>query len=70
MIRTRRPQDTSVFDTNRDGDADTLVLSVDSVLAGPERGAAPVSKNVSDGQGGLRYMASSAKNRSAGHWSK
>ena len=47
--------DPSVFDTNRDGDADTLVLSVDSVLAGPQCGAAPVSKNVPDGQGGLRY---------------
>jgi hypothetical protein len=47
--------DPSVFDTDRDGEADTLVLSVDSVLAGRECGAAPVSKNVPDGQGGLRY---------------
>jgi hypothetical protein len=47
--------DPSVFDTDDDGAADTLVLSVDSVLAGPECGAAPVSKNVPDGEGGLRY---------------
>src|SRR5919112_2699613 len=37
--------DPSVFDRDRDGDADTLVLSVDSVLAGPDCGAAPVSKS-------------------------
>jgi hypothetical protein len=42
--------DPSVFDTDRDGDADTLVLSVDSVLAGPECGAAPVSKSATTGR--------------------
>ncbi len=47
--------DPSVFDRNGDGKADTLVLSVDSVLAGPNCGAAPVSKNVPDGEGGFRY---------------
>jgi hypothetical protein len=55
-VRCYGPQgDPSVMDADRDGDADTLVLSVDSVLAGPQCGAAPVSKNVSDGAGGLRY---------------
>ena len=55
-VRCYGPQaDPSVFDTDRDGEADTLVLSVDSVLAGPNCGAGPVSKNVSDGQGGFRY---------------
>ena len=35
-VRCYGPQgDPSVFDTDKDGDADTLVLSVDSVLAGP-----------------------------------
>lgn len=42
--------DPSVFDRDRDGDADTLVLSVDSVLAGPECGAAPVSKSATTGR--------------------
>ena len=55
-VRCYGPQaDPSVFDTDRDGEADTLVLSVDSVLSGPNCGAGPVSKNVSDGQGGFRY---------------
>jgi hypothetical protein len=55
-VRCYGPQgDPSVMDTDRDGDADTLVLSVDSVLAGPQCGAAPVSKNVPDGSGGLKY---------------
>ena len=36
--------DPSVFDRDGDGEADTLVLSVDSVLAGPECGAAPAVK--------------------------
>jgi LVIVD repeat len=36
--------DPSVFDTDRDGDADTLVLSVDSPLTGPECGAGLASK--------------------------
>src|SRR5688572_8167681 len=36
--------DPSVFDTNGDGKADTLVLSVDSVLTGPNCGAGPASK--------------------------
>ena len=57
-MRCYGPQgDPSVFDTDRDGDADTLVLSVDSVLSGPKCGAGPASKNVSDGQGGFRYPA-------------
>jgi hypothetical protein len=42
--------DPSVFDTDGDGDADTLVLSVDSVLAGPNCGAPPVSKNPTTGR--------------------
>ena len=42
--------DPSVFDRDRDGDADTLVLSVDSVLAGPQCGAAPVSKSATTGR--------------------
>jgi LVIVD repeat-containing protein len=41
--------DPSVFDRDRDGDADTLVLSVDSVLAGPDCGAAPVGKSAITG---------------------
>jgi hypothetical protein len=45
-MRCYGPQgDPSVFDRDRDGDADTLVLSVDSVLAGPDCGAAPVGKS-------------------------
>ncbi len=42
--------DPSVFDTDRDGNADILVLSVDSVLAGPNCGAGPVSKNTTTGR--------------------
>jgi len=42
--------DPSVFDRDRDGDADTLVLSVDSVLSGPNCGAAPVSKSADTGR--------------------
>ena len=42
--------DPSVFDRNGDRRADTLVLSVDSVLAGPECGAAPVSKSATTGR--------------------
>jgi hypothetical protein len=42
--------DPSVFDRDEDGNADTLVLSVDSVLAGPECGAAPVSKSSTTGR--------------------
>jgi hypothetical protein len=50
-MRCYGPQgDPSVMDTNGDGDADTLVLSVDSVLAGPECGAAPVSKSTTTGR--------------------
>jgi hypothetical protein len=50
-VRCYGPQgDPSVFDRDRDGDADTLVLSVDSVLAGPECGAAPVSKSTTTGR--------------------
>jgi hypothetical protein len=42
--------DPSVFDTDRDGEADTLVLSVDSVLAGPQCNAAPVGKSAETGR--------------------
>ncbi|MGH2968122.1 MAG: hypothetical protein ACRDK0_03510 [Solirubrobacteraceae bacterium] len=42
--------DPSVFDRDGDGDADTLVLSVDSVLAGPQCGAAPVGKSSATGR--------------------
>jgi hypothetical protein len=44
-VRCYGPQgDPSVFDTNGDRKADTLVLSVDSVLTGPDCGAAPATK--------------------------
>jgi LVIVD repeat len=44
-VRCYGPQaDPSVFDTDRDRRADTLVLSVDSVLTGPECGAGPAAK--------------------------
>jgi hypothetical protein len=36
--------DPSVFDRDDDGEADTLVLSVDSVLTGPQCGAGPAAK--------------------------
>ena len=50
-VRCYGPQgDPSVMDTNRDGDADTLVLSVDSVLTGPQCGAGPASKNTTTGR--------------------
>ena len=50
-VRCYGPQgDPSVFDTDRDGEADTLVLSVDSVLAGPQCGAGPVSKSATTGR--------------------
>jgi hypothetical protein len=50
-VRCYGPQgDPSVMDTNRDGDADTLVLSVDSVLTGPQCGAGPASKNAQTGK--------------------
>ncbi len=39
-----------MFDRDRDGRADTLVLSVDSVLAGPQCGAAPVGKDATTGR--------------------
>jgi hypothetical protein len=42
--------DPSVFDRDGDGDADTLVLSVDSVLAGPLCGAAPAVKSSTTGR--------------------
>src|ERR687894_2545495 len=41
--------DPSVFDRDGDGNADTLILSVDSVLAGPQCGAAPVGKSAITG---------------------
>jgi hypothetical protein len=50
-VRCYGPQgDPSVFDRDSNGRADTLVLSVDSVLAGPECGAAPVSKDAVTGR--------------------
>ncbi len=50
-VRCYGPQgDPSVFDTNGDGGADTLVLSVDSVLAGPACGAGPVTKDPATGR--------------------
>ena len=50
-MRCYGPQgDPSVMDTDRDGDADTLVLSVDSVLAGPKCGDGPVSKSATTGR--------------------
>ena len=50
-MRCYGPQgDPSVFDRDRDGNADTLVLSVDSVLAGPQCGAAPVGKSAATGR--------------------
>jgi LVIVD repeat len=50
-VRCYGPQgDPSVFDRDNDGKADTLVLSVDSVLAGPECGAGPVSKSTTTGK--------------------
>ncbi|HYI20409.1 MAG TPA: hypothetical protein VD836_16955 [Solirubrobacteraceae bacterium] len=42
--------DPSVFDTDDDGAADTLVLSVDSVLTGSECGAGPAGKDATTGQ--------------------
>ncbi len=42
--------DPSVFDRDKDGDADTLVLSVDSVLTGPQCGAGPAAKNAETGR--------------------
>ena len=50
-MRCFGPQgDPSVFDRDRDGNADTLVLSVDSVLAGPECGDGPVAKSAETGR--------------------
>ena len=42
--------DPSVFDRDGDGEADTLVLSVDSVLSGPQCGAGPVGKSALTGR--------------------
>jgi hypothetical protein len=42
--------DPSVFDRDGNGRADTLVLSVDSVLASPACGAGPVSKSAETGK--------------------
>jgi len=51
-MRCYGPQgDPSVFDRDGDGDADTLVLSVDSVLSGPQCGAGPQGKVDPDGTG-------------------
>ena len=50
-MRCYGPQgDPSVFDRDKNGRADTLVLSVDSVLASPECGAAPVTKDATTGR--------------------
>ena len=50
-VRCYGPQgDPSVFDRDGDGDADTLVLSVDSVLANSDCGAGPVSKSSTTGK--------------------
>lgn len=50
-VRCYGPQgDPSVFDRNGDGNADTLVLSVDSPLTGPQCGAAPASKSATTGK--------------------
>jgi hypothetical protein len=50
-VRCYGPQaDPSVFDRDGDGDADTLVLSVDSVLASPQCGAGPVGKSATTGR--------------------
>jgi hypothetical protein len=55
-MRCFGPQaDPSVFDRNRDGRADTLVLSVDSVLTGPGCDAGP-SPSTSTGWEGLRIF--------------
>jgi len=49
-MRCYGPQgDPSVFDRDGNGSADTLVLSVDSVLAGPNCGARPVGKDPATG---------------------
>ena len=49
-VRCYGPQaDPSVFDTDRNG-AGRRVLSVDSVLAGPNCGAGPVSENTTTGR--------------------
>ena len=50
-VRCYGPQgDPSVFDRDGDGNADTLVLSVDSPLAGPQCGAGPASKSATTGK--------------------
>ena len=50
-MRCYGPQgDPSVFDRDGDGDADTLVLSVDSVLTGPQCGAGPGRQGRGHGQ--------------------
>ena len=50
-VRCYGPQgDPSVFDRDGDGRADTLVLSVDSVLAGPQCGAGPVEQEPATGE--------------------
>jgi hypothetical protein len=50
-VRCYGPQgDPSVFDRHGDGNADTLVLSVDSVLTGPHCGDGPATKNTTTGK--------------------
>ena len=50
-VRCYGPQgDPSVFDRDGDGNADTLVLSVDSPLTGPQCGAGPASKVAATGK--------------------
>ena len=55
-VRCYGPQaDPSVFDTDRDGEADTLVLSVDSVLSGPELRSRAGEQERLGRPGGFRY---------------
>jgi hypothetical protein len=57
-VRCYGPQgDPSVFDTNGDGKADVLTLSVDSVLSGPQCGALPVIKVAPEGSTDADYPA-------------
>ena len=56
-VRCYGPQgDPSVFDRDGDGNADTLVLSVDSPLAGPQCGAAPGEQERDDRQVPGRHL--------------
>ena len=48
--------DPSVWDRDRDGQADLLILSVDRTMAGPECGAAPTAHDDPNGWEGLRIF--------------